>query len=65
MMRRLGVDCINGSCPAVYLDDPNTVVVQGKHVTRPDVTLGPGEILVEIPRDKLEEAARCLTSESF
>jgi hypothetical protein len=40
------------------------VMVQGTLRTRPDVTLGPGEALVEIPLERLLEAARCLTSQN-
>jgi hypothetical protein len=55
--------CINGNCPTIYLDE-GRVMVQGTLRTRPDVTLGPGEALVEIPLERLLEAARCLTSQN-
>jgi hypothetical protein len=48
--------CGSGTCPTVYSTDRDTVLVQGNAVTGPPVT--GGELLVEIPRELLLEAAR-------
>jgi hypothetical protein len=62
-MQVLAGECINGNCPAVYLDE-GRVMVQGRQLTRTDLSLGPDEALVEIPAEQLMEAARCLTSQN-
>jgi hypothetical protein len=62
-MQVLASECINGNCPAIYLDE-GRVLVQGRLLTRTDLTLGPDEALVEIPPEQLMEAARCLTSQT-
>ena len=48
--------CGNGSCPTVYGTDRGTVLVQG--AAAGGVTVPDGELLVEIPRELLLEAAR-------
>jgi hypothetical protein len=48
--------CGGGTCPTVYVTDRDTVLVQGGAVT--GVTVPDGELLVEIPRQLLLEAAR-------
>lgn len=48
--------CGNGTCPTVYRTDRDTVLVQGNAVT--GTTVPDGELLVEIPRELLLEAAR-------
>jgi hypothetical protein len=48
--------CGSGTCPTVYSTDRDTVLVQGNAVTGPPLT--DGELLVEIPRELLLEAAR-------
>ena len=48
--------CGGGSCPTVYRTDRDTVLVQGNAAT--GVTVPSGELLVEIPRELLLEAAR-------
>ncbi len=59
----LAGECINGNCPAIYLDQ-GRVMVQGRLVNRADLAPSPGEAVVEIPLDQLMEAARCLTSQN-
>jgi hypothetical protein len=48
--------CGVGTCPTIYRTDRDTVLVQGNAVT--GVTVPDGELLVEIPRELLLEAAR-------
>jgi hypothetical protein len=48
--------CGSGSCPTVYRTDRDTVLVQGTAAT--GITVPDGELLVEIPRELLLEAAR-------
>jgi hypothetical protein len=48
--------CGGGSCPTVYRAGRDTVLVQG--VAGTGVTVSDGELLVEIPRELLLEAAR-------
>lgn len=48
--------CGGGSCPTVYRTDRGTVLVQGRAGT--GVAVPDGELLVEIPRELLLEAAR-------
>ena len=50
--------CGNGSCPTVYRTDRGTVLVQGP--ASAGVAVGDGELLVEIPRELLLEAARLI-----
>jgi hypothetical protein len=50
--------CGTGTCPTIYHTERNTVLVQGTVAT--DLTVPEGELLVEIPRDLLLEAARRL-----
>jgi hypothetical protein len=53
-----GTGCGNGPCPAVYESENKTIVVQGFTVNpaKAGMTLPPGEMMVEIPRDVLERA---------
>lgn len=46
-------DCEDKTCPAVYVSDRGTVVVQGDPVpdTTEGLTLGQGESAVELPRE--------------
>jgi hypothetical protein len=48
--------CGGGSCPTVYRTDRDTVLVQG--AAAGGVAVPDGELLVEIPRELLLEAAR-------
>ncbi len=48
--------CGSGTCPTVYRTGHDTVLVQGAAAT--GITLPDGELLVEIPRELLLEAAR-------
>lgn len=47
--------CGHGSCPTIYATDRDTVLIQGSAAT--GVTVPDGELLVEIPRALLLEAA--------
>jgi hypothetical protein len=54
-LRFLGTNSEQGTCPAVYETDRGTFAVQGALVLDPDalrdgVNLGPGEVIVEIPK---------------
>lgn len=56
-----GPDCDNDDCPAVYISDRGTVVVQGDTVSHADgLRLGVGEQAVEISAELLREALRAL-----
>jgi len=53
-------ECPDGvTCPAVYLTDHGTLVIQGIRVvdqqTLDGLRLGPGEAAVEVPADLLRE----------
>lgn len=48
--------CRDGTCPAIYATERGTVVIQGQLVNDTDVTLGEGEVLVEIPAELLRQA---------
>jgi hypothetical protein len=50
--------CSGGHCPTVYRTNRGTLVVQGYAVTAREagLDLPPGELLVEIPADLLQEA---------
>lgn len=51
--------CGNGTCPTVYRTNRGTFVVQGYVVSdRTGVDLPDGELLVEIPAELFQEAAR-------
>ncbi|WP_245908379.1 hypothetical protein [Pseudosporangium ferrugineum] len=56
----IAASCNHGTCPTVYRSDRGTVVVQGYAVSAQaaGVDLPAGELLVEIPVDLLQEAAR-------
>lgn len=51
----LATSCTSGTCPTIFKSDRGTYVVQGYAVDahRAGVTLGAGELLVEIPADLL------------
>jgi hypothetical protein len=58
-VRFLGTNSDGGGCPAAYVTDRNTFVVQGKIVTDPEalsglVNLAPDETVVEIPKELLQ-----------
>ena len=48
--------CGTTHCPQVYLSDRGTIVVQGTLLDVPGVPVGPGEVLVEIPREIFDTA---------
>ena len=57
-LRFLGSNSEQGTCPAVYETDRDTIAVQGKLITDPEalddaVNLAPDEIIIEIPKDLL------------
>jgi hypothetical protein len=57
-LRFLGSNGEQGTCPAVYETDRDTIAVQGKLITDPEalgdaVNLAPDEIIIEIPKDLL------------
>jgi hypothetical protein len=55
-MKVIAGSCFDGTCPTIYATDRGTIVVQGQQVDDDDVTLGPGEVLVEIPAELLRQA---------
>ncbi|WP_194893896.1 hypothetical protein [Catenulispora pinisilvae] len=56
-----GPDCDNDDCPAVFISDRETIVVQGDGVSHADgLRLGVGEQAVEISADLLREALNAL-----
>jgi hypothetical protein len=62
-LKRLSGGCFDGTCPTIYESDRGTIVVQGytvndTDVVSSDVTLAPGETLVEIPPELLEQIKR-------
>lgn len=60
-LTRLSGECENGNCPAVYVSDEGSIVVQGGHVQGADgLVLGAGEEAVEISLDLLKEALSAL-----
>jgi hypothetical protein len=54
--------CGTGTCPTVYTTDRDTVLVQGGAVT--GIAVPDGELLVEIPRELLLEAARRIETQA-
>ncbi|RZS37901.1 hypothetical protein EV193_105461 [Herbihabitans rhizosphaerae] len=53
--------CENGTCPAVYVSDRGTAVVQGDLVTTAEgLELGDGESAVELPPDVVLAAVTAL-----
>ncbi|WP_229068209.1 hypothetical protein [Actinoplanes sp. DH11] len=56
--------CGVGTCPTVYSTDRDTVLVQGYPATADGVPVPAGELLVEIPKEVLLEAARRLQEQS-
>lgn len=56
--------CEKNTCPTVYVTDRGTGVAQGIPVTAAEgLTLGPGEVAVELPLDVLRGALRALEAE--
>jgi hypothetical protein len=55
-MKVIAGGCVDGTCPTIYETERGTVVVQGQLIDHSDVTLGDGEVLVEIPADLLKQA---------
>jgi hypothetical protein len=56
-MKRVADDpCYGGSCPAIYLTDHGTAVVQGRLIHDSQVIPSEGEALVEIPLELLRQA---------
>jgi hypothetical protein len=53
--------CGSGTCPTIYHTDRGTLLVQGAAAA--GITVPDGELLVEIPRDLLLEAARLIQQE--
>jgi hypothetical protein len=57
-------DCDQGTCPAVYVSDQGTAVAQGPAVRVAEgLTLGPGELAVELPTAVLFDAVIALAGE--
>ncbi|RKT82102.1 hypothetical protein ATL45_0345 [Saccharopolyspora antimicrobica] len=53
--------CDNDNCPAVYISDRGTAVVQGAHVPNAEgLTLGEGETAVELPPEIVLAAVQAL-----
>lgn len=53
--------CADKDCPAVYVSDQGTAVVQGNPVATADgLSLGEGETAVELPSDVLLAAVEAL-----
>jgi hypothetical protein len=52
--------CSSGGCPTAYMTNRGTVVIQGYTVSAAEagIDLPPGELLVEIPKELIAEAAR-------
>jgi uncharacterized protein (DUF779 family) len=55
-MKVIAGGCFDGTCPTIYATERGTVVVQGQQMDDTDVTLGDGEVLVEIPAELLKQA---------
>jgi hypothetical protein len=55
-MKIIAGGCFDGTCPTIYSTERGTVVVQGQQINDSGVTLGPGEVLVEIPAELLKQA---------
>jgi hypothetical protein len=54
--------CTDGqTCPALYADDEETVIVRGYLEMRDDLAVPDGEALVRVPRSLLAEGAARLT----
>lgn len=61
-LRKVSGDCADTSCPAVYVSDQDTAVVQGGPVADAEgLRLGEGEMAVELPADILLDAVLGLT----
>jgi hypothetical protein len=57
MLRKVAGECSDGvSCPAVYVDDDETVIVQGYTEVSDQGTVPSGEARVRVPRAVLLEA---------
>lgn len=62
-LRRVS-DCKDRSCPTVYISDRGTGVAQGTPVIDAEgLTLGPGEVAVELPLEVLRDAMKVLQAE--
>jgi hypothetical protein len=60
-LTRISGNCRAGDCPAAYLSNRNTVVVQGPVVHAAEgLRLGEDERAVELPMETLKEAVRAL-----
>jgi hypothetical protein len=55
-MKVIAGGCFDGTCPTIYATDRGTVVIQGQQIHDSDVTLGAGEVLVEVPAELLKQA---------
>ena len=55
-MKIIASGCFDGTCPTIYATEHGTVVVQGQQINDSGVTLGEGEVLVEIPAELLKQA---------
>jgi hypothetical protein len=55
-MKVIAGGCFDGTCPTIYQTERGTVVVQGQQINDSGVTLGEGEVLVEIPAELLKQA---------
>ena len=64
MKLRMVSGCENGTCPAVYVSDRGTAVVQGFPVDNgtEGLNLGYGEAAVELPPDVVLEAVSALAT---
>jgi hypothetical protein len=61
MLETVATNCTDGqTCPALYADDEDTVIVRGYLETRDDLTVPAGEALVRIPRSLLADGAKRL-----
>ena len=64
MKLRQVTECKLKSCPTIYISDRGTGVAQGTPVLDAEgLTLGPGEVAVELPLDVLRDALKTLQAE--
>jgi hypothetical protein len=64
-LTRLSDACSNGDCPAVYVTERGTLVLQGATVHAADgLRLGVGEQAVELPVDLVRTALAALAEEA-
>jgi len=58
MLETVVSTCTDGqTCPALYTDDEDTVIVRGYLETRDDLAVPDGEALVRVPRSLLADGA--------